>query len=45
MSCGGVQPWYNNYELQVKYFSINKEMPQEKVVLQRDPYYGIDTGI
>lgn len=22
---GGVQPWYNNYELQVKYFSINKK--------------------
>lgn len=21
----GVQPWYNNYELQVKYFSINKK--------------------
>ena len=20
-------------------------MPQEKVVLRRDPYYGIDTGI
>ena len=25
MSCGGVQPWYNNYELKVKYFSINKK--------------------
>ena len=32
-------------ETVAKYFSINKEMPQEKVVLQRDPYYGIDTGI